>query len=126
MRGVVVTLKTNVVTDEAGNFVFDEEDNIRLHDENDVGMLVKTHVFPMSQLTPEGQLMSGYISRAEIYWDNRRNPSPDLVDPADLVWISFAEQETEEDDDQEDSDQDEEGYDERGAMRDVQDEVLDQ
>lgn len=120
MTGIVVTLKSNIELDEEGNFQFDEEDNIVLKDENDVGMMVKTHVFPLSQLSNEGNLMTGYISRAEIYWDQRRNPSPDLVDPNDLVWISFAEQNEEDDDDQDET----EDYDDVEPMRDVGGELL--
>lgn len=105
MSGIVVTLKTNIQVDEQGNFQFDEDENIVLIDEDDVGMLVKTHVFPISQLQNDGALMSGYISRAEVYWDKRRCPSPELVDPNDLVWISFAEQ-----GDDTDGDDDDDGY----------------
>lgn len=120
MSGVVVTLKSNIATDEEGKFLFDEDENIILTDEDDVGMLVKTHVFPLSQVDPGGNLMTGYVSRSEIYWDKRRNPSPDLVDPNDLVWISFAEANEEEG--QEDTDD----YDDLNPVREVEEEVLDQ
>lgn len=99
MNGVEVTLKSNVEFDEEGGIIYNDAGDIQLKDENDVGVITKTHVVPMSQVDAAGNILAGFISRCEIYWDLRRSPAPDMVDPSDLVWLSMFEDNTDDDDD---------------------------
>lgn len=110
MTSFVVTLKSNIVLDDEGDFQLDEDENFVLKDNDDVGILIKTHVIPMSQLTKDGAVMSGYVSRAEVYWDKRHNPAPDMVDPSDLVWLYVAEEADEEDDEGEEIEDEQEEH----------------
>lgn len=89
MNDVVCTLKSNMELDENGEFQFDDEGELLLKDNDDVGVIAKTHVIPLSQVDKDGNIMAGFISRVEVYWDKRRNPSPDMLDPSDLVWLSI-------------------------------------
>lgn len=109
MPSIVVSLKSNVEQDEDQNLIFDEDGAPTLIDEDDIGVLVKTHSIQVSQINPNtGLLETGIIFRAEVFWNLRRNPAPDMVDPGDLVWTSITTHDDEVD--EEDAD-DTDGYD---------------
>lgn len=95
MENVVVTHKSNVELDENGDFVFDNDGNIVLIDENAIGLLLKTHGVPV---TVEGNI--GLISRSEVLWEHKRSPAPCLELPEDLVWLSYGEEEDDEPDEE--------------------------
>ena len=101
---IVVALKSNVEHDEEGQMLYDEEGSPALKDEEDVGILVKTH--PL-QAVHEGQI--GVIFRAEVFWNIRRNPSPALVDPNELVWLSVDENPNDDEVDEENQDEENNG-----------------
>jgi hypothetical protein len=106
MQGVVVTLKSNVELDEEGKVIINDQGEMDLINEDDVGILTKTHCIQVSQIDPNtNAIVTGVIFRSEIYWDERRNPSPAMVDPEDLVWISFSDRTEEQvEEDQEEND----------------------
>ena len=84
----IVTMNTNVETNEEGQFIYDENGNIVLKNEEDVGILVKIHVTQVQQME-NGVLYSGISTLAEVYWNLRRSPAPALVSPNDIAWVSF-------------------------------------
>lgn len=92
----VVTRIDNIQRDEDGNFLFDDDGVPKLNNEEDVGILIKTHVVQVNQVI-DGVIQSGLSPLSEVLWNERRNPAPDLVAPADLVWLTI------------DSNQDDEG-----------------
>ena len=84
----IVTHITNVQTDSEGNFQFDENGNLLLIDENDIGIMAQLHVSQVQKLE-NGLLLSGTSTLAEVYWQIHRSPAPALVAPADLAWVSL-------------------------------------
>lgn len=103
MHNIVVTLKTNLDLNDEGEIQYDAEGEILLINDNDVGIIAKTHVIPLSQVDEKGNILAGFISRCEVYWDERRSPAPDMVEPTDLVWLSIVGDEDEPDSDELDS-----------------------
>lgn len=94
MREIIVTLVSNIELDEEGQFKFDENDEVILKNEDDVGALIKTHPFQVSQIDPETSLLvTGVVFQCEVLWDLHRTPAPALVLPADLYWLSLTDQE---------------------------------
>ena len=90
MSRVTVTKKDNL--DELG----------RMIDEDIIGIIVRTHALTVNQIDQAtGQLITGVVMRAEVYWENQRTPAFMLEDPADLFWMSFYESEDSEDDEDE-------------------------
>jgi hypothetical protein len=123
MKSVVVTLISNVILkednlilDEQGqavlcreNFAVDEEGAPYLVDEDDVGMLLKTHAVQVSQLNQQTNVLEvAALFRAEVVWNKRRSPCPAFEDPSSLVFISIDEDEgfgEDGDEDEDDEDQ---------------------
>lgn len=107
MQSIMVTLKENIQRDEKGYFAKDENDAPILIDENDIGILVKTHSLQVTQIDQEsGLLQTGVVFQCEVYWEQRRTPAPDMVAPTDLVWLMINDQtaQTDEADETDDSD----------------------
>lgn len=106
MHNIVVTLKSNVQKDEEGNFLEDEDGELLLIDENDVGIIAKSHVMPFTQQVGN-EIQTGLLTRAEVYWNLVRCPAPAMIAPEDLVWISIEGADNEDDPDEEmDEDED--------------------
>lgn len=84
----VVTPIENVQLDSEGNFVTDDEGNLLLHNEDDLGFLTKVHITQVNQVE-NGMIVSGISTLAEVYWNLRRNPSPALVSPNDIAWVTL-------------------------------------
>ena len=88
---IIVTLLSNIQVDAEGKFLFDEEGGLLLHDEEDVGVLMKTHVVPLTQVI-EGVVNTGISSLAEVYWNKVRSPAPALVSPNDIAWLTVGDE----------------------------------
>lgn len=89
---IYVTYKSNI---------FMTSEGFNLKDETMIGLLKRTHVAPVIMPHPEnGQPIHGLVSRAEVYWEHKRTPSPHLEDPDDLFWLNA---DSDEDDASEDS-----------------------
>jgi len=101
---IYVTYKSNI---------FITEGDFHLRDEKIVGLLKGTHVAPVIMPHPEtGQPIHGLVSRAEVYWEHKRTPSPHLEDPDDLFWLN-----TDSDDESEESEsENEENTDDDGEV----------
>ncbi len=95
MSFVTVTRKTNVqdVTDSG---------EIILIDDSQVGYLRKTHTSVVTIADENGNPQLGFISRVEVFWEDRRSPAPCLEDPAELVWLDFGNNEQDGEEDEED------------------------
>jgi len=101
MSNIIVTRKENVEHDSEDQMILTEEGIPKLIDPDDIGILTKSHPIMTLNLT-QGEdgstsLESGYTTRAEVYWDKVRNPSPSLHKPTDLVWMEFMQAEDFED-----------------------------
>lgn len=102
MSNIIVTLRSNVKQDDQGEIELNEEGVPTLIDADDIGILVKNHAIMTVKFNQEsGELDSGYTTRAEVYWDKRRNPSPSMHQPKDLVWMEFMQNEEEDFEDEE-------------------------
>lgn len=88
---IVVTLKSNVSVSEIdGNFELDEDGDLVLLNDEDVGILTKTHLIQVSQIDQvTNTLQTGVVPQSEVYWNMRRSPAPALHAPTDLVWLSI-------------------------------------
>lgn len=84
----IVTPISNVQTDEDGNFLTDEQGSLMLKNEEDIGILTKTHITQVNQVE-NNMIVSGISSLSEVYWNLRRTPSPALVSPNDLAWVTL-------------------------------------
>jgi hypothetical protein len=88
---VIVTLLENVVLDEDERFVYKEDGALELKSDENVGILLKTHVVPIQKLE-DGVLITGLSPMAEVLWNEIRTPAPALVSPNELVWVSISEE----------------------------------
>lgn len=112
--GIKVTLLSNVEFDLDNNPRIDEKGNFVLIDDEDIGLLKKTHTILTISLTEKPaafaastqEFDSGYTTRCEVYWDKRRNPSPAMIKPSELFWLEVMDDQLEEYEEDED-DQDE-------------------
>lgn len=112
MSNIIVTLKNNVECDEDGIVLLNDEGMPKLLDPEDIGILTRSHPIMTVKYNQEtGEIDSGYTTRAEVYWDKRRNPTPAFQRPTDLVWLEFMGTEEEEDDQEDDPDMEEEHLD---------------
>lgn len=108
---IVVTRLENIQQDEDGKFLTDEDGGLLLHDEEDVGVLAKTHVVPVTQAI-DGAIHTGVSSLCEVYWNKHRTPAPALVAPTEIAWLTVGEDEGEEvEDEGEGEEYDDQGFD---------------
>jgi hypothetical protein len=106
MSRVIVTLTSNIERDEEGKPVLDDDGDAVLIDENIMGMLTKTHVIPFSTVNQEKNTVeTGITQLSEVFWEHEHTPSPALVSPTDLYWISFPKAEVSVSEDEEDADE---------------------
>lgn len=106
MNNIVVTLKSNVQVDDLGEMLQDEDGIPLLHDESDVGILTKTHVIQVNQLSEDKtMLITGVVPQSEVFWNLRRNPAPALHAPGDLVWLTIPGDENDEDENEDESEE---------------------
>lgn len=97
---IYVTRKENILVSESG---------FSLKDESDIGLLGRSHVFPMSIPDPEtGDPSFGLMTRVEVFWETKRYPAPHFEDPNDLFWVSAEGVDSEDDSDEEDQEEIEE------------------
>jgi len=112
---IKVTLLSNVQLDLDGNPANDKNGNFILIDDEDIGLLKKTHTILTISLTEKPaafaastqEFDSGYTTRCEVYWDKRRNPSPAMIKPSELFWLEVMDDQLEEYDEDEDEDEQE-------------------
>jgi hypothetical protein len=90
------------------NVEYTDDGQVVLKDAKVFGYLTKTHVLTAQAFDQESQqLKFGSVLRSEVFWEDRRNPSPSLEDPNDLVWLEFVAEDSEDyDDDDDDQDSD--------------------
>ncbi len=99
MSNIIVTLKSNVELNSEGEIILNPEGIPTLLNPDDIGILVRNHTIMTVKFNAEsGELDSGYQTRAEVYWDLFRNPSPSMHAPKDLVWMEFMEDELSDED----------------------------
>lgn len=101
---VIVTHIDNIEKDEEGNFLLDEDGVPKMINEEDVGILLKTHVVQVTNMV-DGMLQVGHSPLCEVLWNEKRSPAPDLVAPTDLAWLTVGNDE-EDDSDEEEVDDD--------------------
>lgn len=89
MSFITVTKTTNVKE-------ITEDGEINLIDESDIGYIKKIHSSVVTIADDQGNPTLGFIMRAEVYWENRRSPSPFLEDPNELTWLSLGNESDEE------------------------------
>lgn len=92
MQNIIVTLASNVQTDEDGNFLVEDDGVPVLKDEEDVGILVRTHTIQVNQIDNNSNppvLVTGVVFKSEVLWNLRRCPSPAMEDPINLVWLTL-------------------------------------
>jgi len=108
MKTMVVTPISNWQQDENGKYEFDEEGIPLLIDEDHLGMVLNTHVLPISSIDPETKgLKTELLHRLEVAWNNDRCPALALENPNDLVFMSLPDEE-DESSDQDDSEYEDE------------------
>lgn len=95
MTFVTVTRKENVqdVTDSG---------EIILIDETQVGYCRKVHASVVSIQDENGNPQLAFVSRVEVFWEDRRNPAPSFDDPNDLVWLDFGGENQDDEQDEQD------------------------
>ena len=102
---IIVTRKSNVEQDEHGYFILNDDGDPKVIDQKLLGIYTKTHCLQVNQINPStNTLETGFIFRAEIFWNDVRSPAPSMEDPNDLVWLTIGD----DDDADDDTDQDEE------------------
>lgn len=114
MSRVTVCKVSNIVLDDGGFPLLDEEGNFIFKDDEDYGFLVKSHVLTHQILDPEtGKAQLGFVSRHEVYWNKQRTPVCTLESADDLFWLEFEEDSgsVEADGETEEETDDEEEYD---------------
>ncbi len=119
MQNIIVSHVDNVEKDEEGNFLLDDDGVPALKDDNDVGMLIRTHTIQVSQLDNTQLppvLVTGVVFKSEVLWNMHRCPAPAMVDPQSLVWLTIDDDRDEDDAEEEeeiehddDTDHDQEG-----------------
>jgi len=123
MQNIIVAHIDNVEKDEQGNFVLEEDGVPQLINEDDVGILVKTHTIQVSQLDSSQNppvLVTGVVFKSEVLWNLHRCPAPAMEDPAALVWLTIDDEgEEDEADEDDDVEHDDEAHHDDGLTRQV-------
>lgn len=120
MKTMIVSHISNWEQDSEGNYLFDEDGTPILIDDSALGMVLKSHVLPISSIDPAtNQLKTELLHRLEVVWEQSRSPATTLTDPSDLVFISLPEDSEEEDDDDSDFEDNPDHQDEHHGERDV-------